>query len=209
VTNSGASASGISLGSATAGNTVTNCTVSGTDAAAGRLNIGIADNSTDGATVVTYCNVWWCRISGSAGSGTWAANFFHDSGFQAGDHTDGIDVEGTGGHSLAVTGNTLLVPLNQTSPLHMNSFGTAITNVTVAGNLFAGGDYCIYAGNTGPLASSSQGVVVQNNWFSVMFFSTGGFFGSGTAYSATATGNAWTNNRWLDGPNAGQLIPHP
>jgi hypothetical protein len=209
VTNSGASAAGITLGSTTTNSTVTRCTISGTDASGGRLSYGVQDSSNDANTVVTYCNIWWCRIFGSAAAGTWASNYMHDSGFQLNDHNDGIDCEGTNGHSLLVQGNTILVPLSQTSPLHMSSTFSAVTNATVTGNLLAGGDYCIYAGNTGSLAASSQGVVVAGNWFSTMFFSTGGFFGAGTAYSATATGNAWSNNRWLDGPSAGQLIAHP
>lgn len=210
VTHKGSTAAGITLQSGTSATRITRCTVSGQDPGIGRLSYCIQDSSSDPSTLVEYCNLSWARIFGSAVAGTWRGCYMHDAGFVGGDHTDGIDVEGTAGHSLAITGNTILVALSQTAPIHMNPSLSAITNVTVSGNLLAGGGFCIYCANTGQnFSSTSQGIAVTDNWFSTMYYALGGLFGAGTQYSTTATGNAWTGNRWLDGASAGQAIPHP
>ena len=77
----------------------------------------------------------------------------------------------------------------------------AFTNCTITGNLLAGGDYPLYLGG-----SASTGILVENNVVSTVYFPTGGYYGP--VYTSSppvwgSSGNVWSGNTWLDGPNAG------
>jgi hypothetical protein len=80
-------------------------------------------------------------------------------GFQTGDHNECIYVNG-GTTGLTISGNTLLNPFSQTAALYMFSNANPGTNhgITITGNLFAGGDYAIYAGDTNTRADAASGL---------------------------------------------------
>jgi hypothetical protein len=209
VTNSGQSAACVTIAAGTTNTTVSNCTLTGVNATTGRVAYGVQDTSGNNGTLVESCQMIFCRVGGNAGGGQWLSNFIHNMGFVTGDHVDGIDVEGTNGGPLLIQGNSIQVNQNQTAALHMNTItgGTPNTNMTFNNNLVAGGDYSVYGGNSGPLASSCNNLVFTNNWFSTVFYPAGGSDGPATAFSATATGNVWSNNKWYDGLKTGQIVP--
>ena len=210
VTNSGSSAACITIASGTSGTKVSRCTLSGVDPGIGRVAYGVQDSSNDPDTLVEYCDICWWRVGGQAIAGTWRYNYIHDAGFLTTDHTDGIDVEGTAGHPLLIAGQHDPRPARpDRPPCTRTPRRSAITDMTASGNLFAGGGYAVYGGNSGSFAGTSQGIQFTGNWFSTMYYASGGVFGAGTAWNNTATGNAWSGNKWLDGASAGQTIPHP
>ena len=97
----------------------------------------------------------------------------------------------------------MLNPLSQTACIYLHPPNT-FTNCTVTGNLLAGGDYPLYLGG-----SASTGIVVTDNVVSTVYFPTGGYYGP--VYTSSppvwgSSGNVWSGNTWLDGPNAGQSL---
>jgi hypothetical protein len=79
---------------------------------------------------------------------------------------------------------------------------TATTNVTVTGNLLAGGGFTVYGPQGRPGAGPSKNVVVTGNEFSARFFPNGGYFGA-VSYWENGIGNRWSNNTWADGNRRG------
>lgn len=197
--------------------TIKDCTISGTDSGPGRASYGIDDNQGVDAPTVLRCNIYYCRIYVSVQAGLCQDNYMHDSGYIWGDHTDGIDFEGSIA-PMSILHNTILVPFTQTSPIHMNSTFATVTGVTVDSNLLAGGGYAIYCGNGGSFLSANplpppENMVITNNAFSTMYFDKGGLFGTGADYNSGGTGNVWSGNYWYDGNVlghvAGDNILHP
>jgi hypothetical protein len=126
-------------------------------------------------------------------------SYIHDLASFAGAHNDGI--EATNAVNIRIVHNTILNAESQTSALMLSEYGSkADTNVLVQGNLFAGGGYTIYGGSP----DTAQGHEVIDNVFSTRYFSKSGSYGP--VYYWRSTGNTWSNNRWADGPNAGQLV---
>jgi hypothetical protein len=137
----------VSTGAGVTGLTIRDCTLSGLDAGAGRTTYGVDDNrgNTDPSMLIQGCNIYWCRDAFNLTAATIQGCYVHDFGYVFGDHTDGVANGGTGGEALTILGNSILMNHDETSPLILG--GTAfLQNVTIAGNLLAGGDYCIYAG---------------------------------------------------------------
>jgi hypothetical protein len=198
-----------------------------------RLQYGICSNATN--TVVDHCNIYWCPNTLQINeTGTIVTNnYVHDmtawdpgqgpGGF-AGDHVDCFQMN-AGTNNVTITGNTFDLTrhngsyMDQTSPLALfQDFApaTGYTNVLIDGNLLAGpvgGGAWIYAGHE-PAKSGVAGsnVVVSNNRFWDKPFASGGAPRSGFSIRAAnqawgSAGNAWTNNTWYDGPNAGAPAP--
>ena len=99
----------------TAGVTVENSTISGTNATAGRVNAAVSDVYGDStAMTVKNDNISDFRIAINMGNGGLAlGNYIHDPGYIAGDHTDGIMA---GGSTVPATikDNTVFISLGQT-----------------------------------------------------------------------------------------------
>ncbi len=191
--------------------TVADCTLLGASAGPGRALTNIVDvygNSTGCA--VLRCDMSWASTYAEMYQGTIAGNYMHDIGYIAGDHLDGIHHDGGGhpnGQQLNILGNTILVGADQTGAIVLNQSFDVIENVLVDGNLLAGGGYPLYAGSGG--FGTTSNVVITNNWFSTVYYPQGGYQGHPAAAWDGGTGDVWTGNRWYDGPNAGQTIPHP
>jgi len=126
-------------------------------------------------------------------------SYIHDLASFDGAHNDGI--EATNAVNIRIVHNTILNSNGQTSALMLSEYGSkADTQVLVQGNLFAGGGYTVYGG----APDTAQGHKVIDNVFSTRFFPDSGHYGA--VYYWRSTGNTWSNNRWVDGPKAGQLV---
>ena len=189
---------GISLRN-TAGVTIENSTISGTNATSGRVEYAVDDiyqSSTglvvSGNNISDFCHgvqVSACLVTG---------NYIHDPGYVAGDHIDGIFDPGFAG-ALMISGNTILDSFTQTSAISLDASaaGTLVANKTVENNLLGGGGYAIYGGDS--LGNTTSNIVIKNNRFSQLYFPKSGQYGpvayfdpraqgtSGAATSGTAT----------------------
>jgi hypothetical protein len=129
-----------------------------------------------------------------------------------GDHNDAI--QGDGATNLTIDHNTLLNPNDQTSALALyTEFGNN-NNITVSGNLMAGGGFTCYCGdgksdNNGN-AARAVNVSIINNVFWRKYFPDAGHFGSGRAYNP-AGGGRWAGNVYMsaDGTITTQSVPQP
>jgi hypothetical protein len=196
---SGGAGSAIKLGGGSSyvasGTTVSGCTISGTDAGTNRLATGIIDTYGNAAgTVITGNNIYWCRTGMNLTTGTVRGNYVHDPGYQGGDQTDCILSPGSNGAAsfaagLAITGNTLLNRLGQTSAVNLASSSSTAQYVTVAGNLLGGGTYTVYGGGT-----SGNNITVTGNRFSQAYSATSGSTGPVTAFEYTTGSNTWSGN---------------
>jgi hypothetical protein len=174
----------------------------------------------DTALTVEYCDFADAKqviqlVSNTVSGVVIENNYMHNSVFYTGDHTELIYAGASGGGSnISITGNTILNPLNQTATIYLHNT-YAFTNCTITGNLLAGGDYGLYLGS-----NASTGMLVESNVVSTIYFGPGGGGGGlgggyyGPVYTSGppvfgAYGNVWSNNTWLDGPNAGVAIASP
>ncbi len=178
----------------TANVTVENSTISGQNATTGRVNYAIDDIYADSTNMnFTRNNIADWRVGINTTSGKITGNYIHDPGFIAGDHTDGIyDNEGT--TPLAITGNTIENTLGQTCDIILESAtGVPVGNMTVSGNLLAGGGYSIYAGGA---QNDSTNVKITGNRFGQAYYPQSGQWGPQADYQPSGTGNTWTGNTW-------------
>lgn len=133
-------------------------------------------------------------------------NYIHDLAATPLAHADPLFLYGQ--NNVQIINNTLLgTPIQNTSAAIFGSASGNYNGVLVAGNLLAGGSFTIYGGFD---ANTVSNWVTRDNWFSTMYYPQCGQFGYQTAFPAIGSnGNVWQNNRWLDGPNAGQLVASP
>ena len=196
------------------GYTVQYCSAHGANPSAlGRLTAGIDTDTNGGATTMTglvidHCNIYWGRIGLNTDTDTVSVtitnNYFHDVTYYPNDHSENM-INGTNSSNVVIANNTILNPLSQTATI--GSHTTGFSNVSVTGNLIAGGGYAVYLGDT-----DSVNVVVTGNYFSTMYFPNCGLFGAAYPTSPPpygSGGNVWSGNVWYDGPNRGSLIAHP
>jgi hypothetical protein len=103
------------------------------------------------------------------------------------EHFDGFQTDG--GHDLVMRHNTIRNPCEQTSAIIIGTNSAPIRDVTIRGNLMAGGGWTLYC-NAGPDAPNE---VVARNRFARTYFATGGSVGP-AAHCADAdvfAGNVW------------------
>ena len=178
------------------------CTLSGLNTSWGRADYAIEAAEGGDSLTVLRCDISAFRVGFSCAQGWIQDCYIHDPGFFGPDHTDGIDCEGNAA-PLTILHNTILIPITETAPIHLNGSSAQISGVTIQDNLLAGGGYAIYGGNTGSHGSPTD-MISQGNWFSTMYFPDCGE--QGPVADWYDTGNTWSNNVWFDGPLAGQLI---
>lgn len=124
-------------------------------------------------------------------------SYIHDLADTPGAHNDGIDAGGP----VKIVHNTVLVEMGQTSAIMLSEYGSdPDTDVLVKNNLIGGAGYTFYGGAPDPAA----GHEVVDNLFTTRFYPRSGYYGP-VAHWRSA-GNTWANNRWADGPLAGQLV---
>lgn len=177
--------------------TIENSEVSSPDSGDQRLMVGIKDIYGDcSGTVVQDNNIWHTATGIQIYAGLIQDNYIHDVGFKAGDHTNGMTVNGST-DPLTIRHNTVLVEMAQTDAISLFEDVGVEANKIIDNNLVAGGGYSIYGGqNTGgPQAFNIQ---ITNNRFSRIYFANGGYYGYATAYSSQAPGNVWSGNIWDD-----------
>jgi hypothetical protein len=179
------------------GTLVEHCSISSPAASGpGRLQSGVKDvyGNTEG-TVITGSNIWHAEDGVQLSAGLIKGNYIHDLAYNSGDHTDGIDSNAGDPAGFTITGNTILNPLDQTDDIALfENFGTQL-DVTITGNLMAGGDYSIYAGyNPGKAVPSN--IKISGNRFARTYYPSSGQYGP-VAYAAIGVnGNTWTGNIW-------------
>jgi len=187
---------GISL-THTTGVTIENSTVSGQNATTGRVNVAIADVYGDSTgMVIKNDNISLFRTAMQISTGLVDANYIHDPGYIAGDHTNGIVTNG-GTQSMTIEGNTIFNSLGQTDAISLDASaaGATVANKTIENNFLAGGGYSIYGGD-GPSSNPTSNIVIKNNRFGQLYFAKGGQFGAVAYYDRTGAGNTWTGNIW-------------
>ena len=174
--------------------TVENSTISGQNATTGRVNYAIDDIYADSTSMLfKNNNIANWRVGINTTSGKITGNYIHNPGFIAGDHTDGI-YDNEGNTPLAITGNTIENTLGQTCDIILESAtGVPVGNMTVSGNLLAGGGYSIYAGGA---QNDSTNVKITGNRFGQSYYSKSGQWGPQADYQPSGTGNSWTGNTW-------------
>ena len=138
-----------------------------------------------------------------ANNSTLADSFIHDLARGEGLHNDAVELSGTVG--IRILHNTILNSNSQTSAIFIGGNSSPTTDVVVDSNLVAGGGYTIYGPKGDAGVGPSSNVRVTNNRFSTRYFSRSGSYGP-LAYWEDGSGNAWSGNVWLDGPNAGSPV---
>lgn len=159
-----------------------------------RLKTGVKDiNGLSTGTTVRNSEIYRVSTGIQMGEGNLSGNYIHDIMVYGDDHCNGITSNVTSG-ALTITGNTVLVPLVQTDAIGLfQDFGIQ-KDVTIDGNLLAGGAYVIYGGNGSHGATSN--IVIRNNVFSNRYFPKSGYWGILAAFTPTGPGNVWSNNVW-------------
>ena len=126
-------------------------------------------------------------------------SYLHDPKYYAGDHTDMIMSTSTPakGTQLIIRHNTVINTLDQTGAIALFQDFGVIRDVTVEGNLLAGGGWALYAG-AGTKGTSSN-VKVIDNVFSRQVWPKGGHAGPVAYWDNEGPGNVWRGNTWEDG----------
>jgi hypothetical protein len=190
----------------TAGVTVENSTITGTNATSGRLNSAISDVYGDSTGMVVKNNdITDFRSAVQLTSGTVTGNYIHDPGYIKGDHTNGVISNG-GTDQLTITHNTILNPLSQTDAITLDTDQTPgpVSNKTIEGNLLAGGDYPIYGGTA--FGHTTANILIKDNRFGQTYYPTSGQFGPVAYFNSSQPGNTWTGNVW---DSTGKPVPAP
>ena len=201
----------------TSGALILNCTISGNNAGNGRVSYAISSiDGDDAGLTVQACNVFWHRIGINTPTSvayTVRDCYFHDQGFIGGDHSETTTCGNGTGPGLFYH-NTMLNSLDQTTCLNIGNTAGSCSSFTAENNLLAGGVYCVYGAGQSSSFGNGTAITIQNNYFSTMFFSPengyspgGGQFGPLAYWAGDGSGNSWAGNVWLDGPDAGQIIP--
>lgn len=181
------------------GTLVEHCSISSPAASGpGRMQSGVKDvyGDTEGTTVKDD-NIWHVEDGVQLAAGLVEGSYIHAFAYSAGDHTDGVDSNAGDPAGLTITGNTIFNSLDQTDDIALfENFGPQM-DVTITGNLLAGGDYSIYAGyNPGNAVPSN--IVINNNRFARIYYPNSGVYGP-VAYAAIGVnGNTWAGNTWDD-----------
>jgi hypothetical protein len=177
--------------------TIEDSTISGLNAGTGRVLTGIKDVYADSTGLA--------ESAVQLEAGLVQDNYIHNTGFIAGDHTNGVTSNGGNTGLLTIQHNTILVDRGQTDAIGLfEDFGIQ-SNRVITGNLLAGGAYALYAGqNQGGLQTTN--ITVTNNRFATNLYPKSGAFGAFTAYSSTGSGNTWSGNIW---DSTGLAVPAP
>jgi hypothetical protein len=186
--------------------TIENSTIGGTNNGAGRVGSAIHDVYDDSTgMVIKDNNISFFKTAIQVTTGTVTGNYVHDTGFVAGDHTNGILDIGTT-QPLTIRDNTILDDQNQTDAISLGASGPkmVIAGKVVEDNLLGGGSYAIYGGAT--YDNTTTGIIIRNNVFSQLYFPKSGMWGPAAYFAAAGTGNAWVGNTW---DSTGATVPVP
>jgi hypothetical protein len=126
-------------------------------------------------------------------------SYLHDPKYYSGDHTDMIMSTGppAAGTELVIRHNTVINTLDQTGAIALFQDFGVVRDVTVEGNLLAGGGWSLYAG--AGVKGTSSNIKVIDNVFSRRVFPKGGSAGPVSYWDSDGPGNLWRGNRWENG----------
>jgi hypothetical protein len=158
-----------------------------------------------GAAEVAFSDIYGVENALDSGSGYIHDNYIHDFArwIAEDDHTDGLQTYGHAGEGgLRVVHNTILGILTGAdyTPTSYGAGSSAIAlsegmhDMTIDGNLLAGGTYTIYGPSQA--GSSPANVRVTNNRFSTQYYPKCGYYGTHTGFNASAPGFQWSGNVW-------------
>ena len=184
--------------------TVEDSTIKGTNTGSGRLMDGIKDVYGDASgSRILGNNILEASTGIQIYQGLIQGNYIHHLGMVSTDHVNGITTNGDT-HPLLILHNTIFDSFGQTDAIGLFQDFGVVANVTIAGNLLAGGGYAIYGGE------GAKGrpfhIVITGNRISTKFFRHGGQWGPGAYFSRHASGDVWSDNIW---DKTGHLIPSP
>jgi len=166
---------------------------------------GDDQNVTITANDIAYCG---SGINSFSGGGLIQGNYIHDIGWACSGsgclHYNGIQLSAGTGPLMVIDHNTILNTQGQTDAIMLANDEGAQRNRLITNNLLAGGGYCFY-GAGGPNGVST-GITFRGNRFSTRYFPNCGYWGPVAYWKGSSSGNVWDDNRWADGPKAGQLI---
>jgi hypothetical protein len=132
-------------------------------------------------------------------------SYLHSPRLFDGDHTDMVQAIGgsSAGLPLVIRRNTIINTENQTGAVFLSdetgSGQVPVRDVTVEGNLLAGGGYTFYGGGLVADGRDPRGIVVVGNVFSRAVWPDGGWYGPVAYFDPSAPGNRWQDNTWDDG----------
>ncbi len=176
--------------------TVEDCEVSGPDARAGRLAVGIKDVYGDSQdTKILRTEVFHTATGIQVYQGLIQDNYVHDLGVKKDDHVNGIMDNGGITRPLVIRHNTVLNPHGQTDAIALFQDFGGLADRTIEDNLIGGGAYTLYAGADKEPTSRIR--VIGNRWVRT-YFPKGGAYGPVTAFEQRGKGNEWKNNVWDD-----------
>ncbi len=133
-----------------------------------------------------------CSAGVSSGAAIVKDSFIHHMARVPGLSHD-VGIASNGGGGLVVRHNTIFNQYDQTAAVAMyQDFGGQRNNV-VAGNLLAGGGYCVYGGKG---AEQTSRIRFVNNRFSRRYHRRCGYFGVVASFDRGAPGNKWERNYW-------------
>jgi hypothetical protein len=190
----------------TSGVTIENSTISGQDAAAGRVGTAIKDVYGDSTgMVIKDDNISDFKTGIAVSTGLVEGNYIHNPGYVEGDHTNGIFDDGTT-QPLTIEDNTILNSLGQTDAISLDASdaGETVANKTIEDNLLAGGGYVIYGGAS--LGNSTSKIVIEGNQFSQLYFSQSGQYGPAVYFDPNGPGDVWSDNVWSGYAPLGKML---
>lgn len=173
------------------------CTVAATDQ--GQAAVGWTDNGR--GFTLRRCNISGAGDGGKNSHGVHVYDcFIHDLYRGGSAHNDGLQNSG-GGTNVIVSGNTILAPYRTSTSCLMNQTRVGnIDGVTITGNFFFGGSYCVYLREVdgGTVTNSS----IVNNVFcdestGTSYNPNTGVQSSGWAYMMTVSGGVTVSGNTL------------
>jgi hypothetical protein len=150
-------------------------------------------NISDSAPRLLRVNIHGCTQGVSSGAGLIEDSYIHDMSQVPGlSHVDSIASNGGGG--LTVRHNTIFNQFAQTAAVALfQDFGIQKDDL-IENNLIAGGGYSIYGG--GGKFGATSNIKIINNRFSDKYFKQSGYWGPLAWFTASDSGNAFSNNYW-------------
>ena len=152
-----------------------------------------------------HSHIYGHRVGGQFGSNSIIEyNYVHSQNVTSGSHNTAMSIHG--GSNATVRYNNFVG--STSSALSLYPRVAPLKNILVEGNLFNGGSYCTYAGNTSnhPYRAENEYIRYHGNKFGRLLHSQCGRYGPYFAYDSTRPGNSWTNNTWQD---TGGQTPRP
>ncbi len=149
------------------------------------------DNN-NSSTKVSYLYAYNCTEC-FTGPGTLSDSFLDVTGTIPGEHYEDI-YYGGGAGPLIVNHNTVLNPQGQTAVVFASVDFGDLPQLTITGNLMAGGGYVIYGGGSGSGGSVTGPITVTGNRFSRIYYPDGGYYGLAGDFVDEHT--TWSENIW-------------